>query len=115
MPISRIVVVTGGIGPTEDDRTREAVARAAGLVLQRDERRAALLRARFEERGYPFQAVQAKQAELPRGAEWIENPIGTAAGFLVRREGRTLVVLPGVPEEMRGMFQRSVLPLERCT
>jgi nicotinamide-nucleotide amidase len=108
---SETVLVTGGLGPTADDRTREAVALALGVGLEQDAERLAELRAQFEARGYPFKPVQAKQAERPRGAEWIPNPIGTAPGFRIRTGGRSLFVLPGVPAEMREMFRRSVLPL----
>lgn len=98
------VVLTGGLGPTEDDRTREAVAAALGVELQRDEDVAREIRARFAAHGRPCGDHQLRQADRPRGAAWLANPMGTAPGFRFERGGRTVVALPGVPAEMRAMF-----------
>jgi competence/damage-inducible protein CinA-like protein len=106
-----LVILTGGLGPTEDDRTREALARALGRPLERDAEREERLRAMFESRGRTFRPMQARQTEKPRGAEWVDNPLGTAPGVLCRRAGRLVIALPGVPAEMRRMFEDSVAPL----
>lgn len=107
---AEVVVVVGGLGPTADDRTREGLARALGRPLERDEDRLLRLEALFRERGRPFAAVQARQAERPRGAAWIENPLGTAPGFSLSLGGRELFALPGVPAEMKAMFLADVAP-----
>jgi len=106
-----VVVLTGGLGPTEDDRTREALARALGLALERDAGRVALLREFFDRRGKPFQPEQEKQADRPVGAAWIDNPLGIAPGILFRRGAGLLIALPGVPAEMKKMFDETVAPL----
>jgi nicotinamide-nucleotide amidase len=106
-----LVVLTGGLGPTEDDRARAAIADALGVPLERDEMRVARLRRFFEDRGREFKPEQSRQADRPVGAEWIENDLGIAPGILARRNGRTIVALPGVPAEMKRMFTARVAPL----
>ncbi len=100
-----LVVLTGGLGPTEDDRTREAVARAVDKPLLRDPEMLARLRAGYAARGYTFREPQSRQADRPQDARWIANPVGSAAGLLVEHEGRLVLALPGVPEEMRATFE----------
>jgi nicotinamide-nucleotide amidase len=103
------VLVTGGLGPTEDDRTREGIARAIGARLERDADVAREIRARFASRGRPCGEHQLRQAERPAGAAWLANPTGTAPGFRVDVDGATVVALPGVPSEMRAMFDAALV------
>ena len=105
------VIVGGGLGPTGDDRTREAVARALDLPLERDPGMEAELRARFQALRFPFDARQARQADRPRGAIWLPNPIGSAAGFLVEAGKTRVAVLPGVPAELKTIYSVSLAPL----
>ena len=104
-----LALLTGGLGPTEDDRTRDAVARATGLPLERDPEVERALRERFAARGFPFLPMQSRQADRPRGADWIPNPIGSAPGFALALGSRLVIALPGVPAEMRAMFEGSVV------
>lgn len=106
------LLLTGGLGPTDDDRTRQALAAALDLELERDVDCEAELRRRYAEFGASFGPAQARQADRPRGAEWIRNPYGSAPGILLRRpQGGGLAALPGVPAEMQRMFLDGVLPL----
>ena len=105
------IVVTGGLGPTADDITTAAVARAFGLPLCLDEAVLAHVRALFAERRLPWTDNNAKQALFPQGAAVIANPTGTAAGFALQREGRVVAVIPGVPGEVRRMLPAGVIPL----
>ncbi|MBU4372017.1 MAG: competence/damage-inducible protein A [Proteobacteria bacterium] len=107
------VIVTGGLGPTADDITTAALAKAFGLGLYSDPAVLANIRARFEKFHLKWTENNAKQAVFPEGAEIIPNPNGTAAGFALRREGRIVVVIPGVPAEARRMLPEGVLPLLR--
>ena len=105
LEVADLVVLTGGLGPTDDDRTREALARALGSPLRRDAERLGVLRQRFEEYGFPWSEFQARQADIPDGAEWVDNPRGSAAGICIRSGERTVVALPGVPSEMKPMVR----------
>ena len=106
-----ILIVTGGLGPTHDDVTREAVAAAAGAELVLDTPSLADIRARFKARGIDMPPSNEKQAAIPRGADVLPNPVGTAPGFRVRIGQAFVFVLPGVPGEMKAMFEAAVLPL----
>jgi nicotinamide-nucleotide amidase len=105
------VFVSGGLGPTGDDRTREAVARALDLPLERDPEMETALETLFLSRGYPFDERQARQADRPRGAVWLPNPIGSAAGFLVDAGRARVAVLPGVPAELKRIYAERLAPL----
>ena len=106
---SDVVIVTGGLGPTPDDITREAVAELLGLRLIRDERLVQELRDFFTQRGREMPEDNVRQADIPEGANLIE-PVGTAPGFWLEPDGKLFFVLPGVPWEMHDMLERSVLP-----
>jgi nicotinamide-nucleotide amidase len=105
------VFVCGGLGPTGDDLTREGVARALDLPLEHDPAMESDLRRRFRARGFPFDERQARQADRPRGAVWLANPIGSAAGFLVERGATRVAVLPGVPAELKRIWADSLVPI----
>lgn len=107
---SDLVILSGGLGPTEDDRTREALALALARPLESDAACLARLEQRFRERERVFTAVQHKQAERPEGSEWIENPLGSAPGILAVEGEHRLYAFPGVPQELKPMFTEAVLP-----
>lgn len=103
---SDLVILTGGLGPTDDDLTREAVADALKLELVEDEAITARIRQRFERRGLTMPEVNRRQAMVPRGATWLPNPHGSAPGLLVPvPDGRIVVMLPGPPRELQPMFR----------
>lgn len=107
-----IVIVTGGLGPTDDDLTREALADVlGGVALVEDADARAALRKRFEERGRPMPAMNAKQALCPVGARCIANPNGTAPGLSVRLGEALVFCLPGPPNEMQPMVREVILPV----
>lgn len=112
-----LCLVSGGLGPTSDDVTAEAVARAAGVELVRSPEAVATLEAWFAKFQRPMPDINRKQADLPRGADMLLNPIGSAPGFAVHLPGpadsgrRCLVAcMPGVPREMRRMMLEEVEP-----
>ena len=110
---SGFVITTGGLGPTRDDLTKTVVAKLFGKRLVLDERLLASLQARFDRmgRGRPMPAINRTQAEVPEGAGILPNPRGTAPGLWVEdARGRVVVLLPGVPREMRGLLVEEVLP-----
>ena len=102
-----LVVTTGGLGPTPDDLTREAVARALGVELELDPAMLAEIRAFFDRLGRPMPPANARQAQKPAGARWLKNPRGTAPGFVWQEGGKALVALPGPPAEWRGMWEEA--------
>jgi len=107
---SEALIITGGIGPTKDDLTREALCGAAGVEMGFDDEFASSLREYWESRGREMPESNLKQAQVPAGAEMIENPKGTAPGLKMRVSGAWVVVLPGVPAEMIPMLERDVIP-----
>lgn len=107
---SDVVVITGGLGPTPDDVTREGVAAATGRALVRDERLVETIRGIFEKLGRrSMPESNLRQADLPRGATPID-PVGTAPGFALEHDGTLLFAVPGVPWEMKAMLDSDVLP-----
>ena len=109
-----VVVSTGGLGPTTDDMTTEAVASALGLRLVRDGASLESIRRRLEKFGRVLNDSNAKQADFPEGADILPNPIGTAPGFGVRVGECLAYFLPGVPREMQVMFEEQVVPRIRA-
>ena len=107
---AELVVMSGGLGPTEDDLTSECVAAALGAPLEEDAASLGEIRRRFERLGRTMTPNNAKQARFPRGATILPNRFGTAPGFEVRLGRAHLVCLPGVPAEYRGMCEQVVLP-----
>ena len=107
---SDIVVTTGGLGPTEDDLTRQVSARAAGRELVYRDELEADLRERFARWGREMPEINKRQAFVIDGSEVLPNPNGSAVGMLVRLDGKFLAVLPGPPREMKPMFETYVLP-----
>jgi nicotinamide-nucleotide amidase len=106
-----LVVTTGGLGPTPDDLTREAVAAVCGETVTVDPEALARLEAMWARRGHPFPSTNIKQAWIIRSATALPNPNGTAPGWWVdRSDGRVIVNLPGPPREMRPMWADTVLP-----
>ena len=106
LAVADLVIFTGGLGPTRDDLTRPAVADFLGLGLRFDPQIAENLRERFRVRGFPdLPANNLSQAEVPHGARVLANSLGTAPGLLMEHAGRSVALLPGVPREMRGIFE----------
>jgi nicotinamide-nucleotide amidase len=100
-----LMVITGGLGPTLDDVTRHALARAAGVELEYDEEIALGIQHWFESRGRPFAQSNRRQALFPLGAVRLANPIGTAAGFLMPIGRAQVAALPGPPRELEAIWQ----------
>jgi nicotinamide-nucleotide amidase len=105
-----LVITVGGLGPTDDDITREAVARVIGEEPRVDPALEASLRRYFAERGRTMPEMNLKQAWLVPSAQSLPNPLGTAPGWLVRHQGRIIVTLPGPPWEMERMWLEEALP-----
>ena len=109
------MLVTGGLGPTGDDITREVVAEALGRPLHLDEVLLEELRARWATwRRTPLPAGNERMAQVPEGALVLPNRVGTAPGLVLDVEGRMVVLLPGVPAELRGLFDEGLAPLLRA-
>jgi nicotinamide-nucleotide amidase len=109
-----LVVSTGGIGPTADDLTSETIARVAGVPLVLHEESAERIRGFFARANRPMPENNLRQAMLPGGAVVVPNPLGTAPGYRLAVGDTQLVVLPGVPREMKPMMDDTVLPWVRA-
>ncbi len=105
-----LIIVTGGLGPTADDLTRQALAEAAGVELETDAASMEQIRAFFENRRLQFSEQNKVQALIPKTGGAIENTSGTAPGIFIALNGTPCYALPGVPFEMKKMFTRDVLP-----
>src|SRR5262249_44854339 len=99
-----LIVITGGLGPTEDDITREAVARVLNAPLAVDEAIVDRIRARFAKRGMPMPDNNRRQGMVPRGATVLENAYGSAPGLWLEHASTAIVLLPGPPREMTPML-----------
>lgn len=103
-----LVILTGGLGPTDDDLTRDVAAEVLGLPMDVDESIVTQIRARFEKRGLVMPDVNRRQAQVPRGAMVLDNPNGTAPGLFIDHAGvrgrRIVILLPGPPRELQPMF-----------
>ena len=105
-----VVIASGGLGPTEDDLTRETVAELLGRRLQRNEAVVRAIEARFRSFKRDMPAVNLRQAMVPEGSEVLENPRGTAPGLWLEDQGRMVALLPGPPRELKPLFLEKVLP-----
>lgn len=103
-----VIVVTGGLGPTEDDITRDAIVRVLDLPLDLDESIVERIRARFARRGMTMPEINRRQAMVPRGATLLENRNGTAPGLWLERGRTAIALLPGPPREMTPMLEAVV-------
>jgi nicotinamide-nucleotide amidase len=108
--LAPVVLLTGGLGPTTDDRTTEAVAAWAGVQQVLHEPTWTWIRERFQERRWALPPENRKQAEYPAGATPMPNHHGTAMGYIVEKDGGYVAALPGVPAEMQAMAEESLLP-----
>jgi nicotinamide-nucleotide amidase len=106
----RVIVCTGGLGPTTDDLTTEVVAGVLGVKMVRDDASLEAIRRRIEKVGRTLTSSNAKQADFPQGADILPNPVGTAPGFGVTLGGASAFFMPGVPHEMQRMFEEQVVP-----
>lgn len=105
-----LVILGGGLGPTDDDLTREAIAAALNETPTEDPALVAWLQGLYTARGRTMPEINRKQAWLIPSAEALPNPVGTAPGWFVRTGGKLVVALPGPPREMRTMWREQVLP-----
>ena len=108
---SDIVILTGGLGPTKDDLTKEAVAEALGLPLVEDPAQMASIEEFFRRRGYPCPQSNLKQSMVPKGCTVLYNDNGTAPGCFIQQGEKAAALLPGPPRELLPMLEKSLLPL----
>jgi nicotinamide-nucleotide amidase len=105
-----LLVTTGGLGPTADDLTKELIAKVLDLKMEIDPSSLEQIKQFFGRRKAPMPRSNEKQAYFPQGSKILPNPIGTAPGALIKKDGKTVIILPGPPFEMRPMFDTYVWP-----
>ena len=104
LSFSDFIVTTGGLGPTFDDMTVESISMALGIDLEVNSKAFEALEKRYRERDLDFTEARMKMTRLPKGADAILNPVGSAPGVILRHEGKTILMLPGVPGEMEALL-----------
>ena len=110
---NELIILTGGLGPTPDDLTKEVCAEYFGLSMYPDEAIADKIRGYFEKKGLTMPESNLKQALIPEGSIVLENNNGTAPGCIIEKDGRIAVILPGPPFEMKPMFEEGAVPFLR--
>jgi nicotinamide-nucleotide amidase len=105
-----LIISSGGLGPTQDDLTRETVADLLGRRLQRNEKIVQHIQGRFRALGREMPELNVRQAMVPEGAEVLENPRGTAPGLWIEDSGHFIALLPGPPRELKPLFREQVMP-----
>ena len=110
---SDIIILSGGLGPTEDDLTREIAAEVVGEPLEFHQGLFDQIEGLFKRHGFTMSPNNRKQAFIPKNAVPIENPVGTAPGFIVERGDKAIITLPGVPRELMYLTENAVLPYLR--
>jgi nicotinamide-nucleotide amidase len=108
-----VTIVSGGLGPTEDDKTAEAAARYLDVELQLQKEQLARIENRFKQWNRPMPPTNTKQALLPAGSNPLPNDFGTAPGFQIEKNGSIALFFPGIPRELIGMFRNEAVPLIR--
>lgn len=108
-----LIIIGGGLGPTEDDISREALAEALQVELVQDPAALVVVRRFFDQRGLPVSQNNLKQALVPVGGTVVDNPIGTAPGIILEREGKTYILVPGPPPEFNMMVRERIIPFLR--
>ncbi len=111
MDRARVTIVSGGLGPTEDDKTAQGAAALLGAPLELDKEQLSRIETRFKKWGRPMAPSNAKQALFPVGATPIPNDYGTAPGFVIERDGRLALFFPGIPREMLPMLRERGIPI----
>jgi nicotinamide-nucleotide amidase len=109
-----LIIASGGLGPTEDDLTRETVAELLHRKLRRNDEILRHIEGRFRSINRDMPEVNVRQAMVPEGAEILENPRGTAPGLWLEDGGHFIVLLPGPPRELKPLFREQVLPRLEC-
>ena len=116
----RFIITTGGLGPTFDDKTLEGIAKALNVKLKVNDEALKMVEEKYEEYVKEGRIEKAeltphriKMATLPKGAKPLPNPVGTAPGVLLEANNTVIIALPGVPSEMKAIFEESVLPILR--
>ncbi len=111
LSIAEIVFTTGGLGPTDDDMTRDALSKATNAELVFDAEYFEKIKHIFADRGIKMPENARREADVPKGAKVLENDVGVAPGLLIEMNGKYLIALPGVPPEMKDIFENQLLPI----